>query len=231
MPNVSTNYRYLGEGPFDAKQYVNTFADLLKISSGAYNGMLVGVGVGDKRGLYYLNDKSVQDPVWDAPNTRDELNWHKLQTAEDINNLLELYVQTQEFAEVIDAKVEESVTNNSNIVSIYTLESNLNTLVAQIAQDDTATFTNLVESTNNLVAKLVDIDGTVVEAINSAIEAVIVALPVATEEKVGGIKSTTGNNNVTVDTDGVARIETVDVSTLVQPKGTRLVLNGGTANE
>jgi len=62
-----------------------------------------------------------------------------------------------------------------------------------------------------------------------AIEAATFTLGVATAEKLGGVKSASGDNKVAVAEDGVMSVATVNVSTLAQTAGDVLVLNGGSA--
>jgi hypothetical protein len=73
---------------------------------------------------------------------------------------------------------------------------------------------------------------TVAEAIAAAKQEAIDAIPTleaATADTLGGIKSATGDNKVTVDADGVASVASVNVNSLVQSTGTILVLDGGHA--
>jgi hypothetical protein len=75
---------------------------------------------------------------------------------------------------------------------------------------------------------------TVVAAIKAAKDEAIAAIPaleVATAEKLGGIKSSTGNNKVTVAEDGTASVETVNISSLIQTSDVVLILDGGKATD
>ena len=54
-------------------------------------------------------------------------------------------------------------------------------------------------------------------------------LEVATADKLGGVKSATGDNKVTVADTGVMSVATVNVNTLTQTAGDVLILNGGSA--
>ena len=77
-----------------------------------------------------------------------------------------------------------------------------------------------------------DETATVAEAIAAAKQEAIDAIPAleaATANTLGGIKSATGDNKVTVDADGVASVASVNVNSLVQSTDTILVLDGGHA--
>ena len=91
--DISTQYRYSGKGPFDAKQLVKTYADLInettwQSDSGsmiAYNGMIVAVWLdknedktlSDRNGIYFLFDPACTTTI-KKPNVTDDANWHKL---------------------------------------------------------------------------------------------------------------------------------------------------------
>ena len=51
----------------------------------------------------------------------------------------------------------------------------------------------------------------------------------ATTELVGGIKSSDAENEISVSEDGIASVNSLDVSKLENQTGTILVLNGGSA--
>ena len=54
-------------------------------------------------------------------------------------------------------------------------------------------------------------------------------IPVATADKLGLVKSSTGYNAVGVAEDGVMNVAKVSTTTLEVPEGDTLILNGGTA--
>jgi hypothetical protein len=99
---------------------------------------------------------------------------------------------------------------------------NTQTQVGALA-DDVA---KLINDTDTNSAKLNGISTTVIQAIEDAINAIPV-LEVATSEQLGGIKSSSGDNVVSVNEDGTASVNTVSVNSLVQNEGDILVLNGG----
>jgi hypothetical protein len=96
--NISSQYKYTGKGPFDAKSTVRTYAELLSLSTWqvtdgpntvitAYNGMIVAVWLNkadtSRNGLYFLYDPKVTS-VLVSPDVTDEANWHKLVEIEDL---------------------------------------------------------------------------------------------------------------------------------------------------
>ena len=56
-----------------------------------------------------------------------------------------------------------------------------------------------------------------------------IVIPVATADKLGLVKSSTGYNAVGVAEDGVMNVAKVSTTTLEVPEGDTLILNGGTA--
>lgn len=56
-----------------------------------------------------------------------------------------------------------------------------------------------------------------------------VNIPLASAAALGVVKSATGDNKVSVDTDGTMSVEAVNVSSLTQTAGEWLILNGGNA--
>lgn len=91
--DISTQYRYSGKGPFDAKQLVKTYAELKDEttwlsdsgSMTAYNGMIVAVWLdknedktlSDKNGIYFLFDPDCTSTL-KKPTVTDDKNWHKI---------------------------------------------------------------------------------------------------------------------------------------------------------
>ena len=55
------------------------------------------------------------------------------------------------------------------------------------------------------------------------------AIGVATSEKLGLVKSASGDNKVSVDADGIMSVSAVNVDSLTQTEGQELILNGGGA--
>lgn len=108
---------------------------------------------------------------------------------------------------------------------------NINNLIAYV-DENAGEIAELITATDANTAKLAGIDTTVVAAIQAAKEEAIAAIPaleVATAEKLGGVKSATGDNKVSVAADGVMSVATVNVNTLVQTSGDVLILDGGSS--
>ena len=72
-------------------------------------------------------------------------------------------------------------------------------------------------------------NGILVQA-NEYTDDAIAALPLATAEKAGLVKISTGMNKVSVETNGTMTVNQVSASSLFIPEGDELVLNGGKAN-
>lgn len=109
-------------------------------------------------------------------------------------------------------------------------------IAAWITDDNTGSAA-VVEDIAKHTAILAGIGGedqpaTVVAAIETAKNEAIAAIPaleVATADTLGGVKSATGDNKVTVAADGVMSVSSINVNTLTQTAGDVLILNGGTA--
>ena len=106
---------------------------------------------------------------------------------------------------------------------------NINNLIAYV-DENAGEIAELITETDANTAKLADITGTVGATIDAKIEAAKYTLEVATADKLGGVKSATGDNKVTVAEDGVMSVAAVNVNTLTQTTGDVLILNGGAAS-
>jgi hypothetical protein len=99
---ITSNYKYTGKGPVDAKQLVKTYTDMLSEatwlsdsgSNIAYNGMIVAVwldknedkSLSDKNGIYFLFDPNCTTTI-KKPDVTNEANWHRLDTTDLANSL------------------------------------------------------------------------------------------------------------------------------------------------
>jgi hypothetical protein len=94
---ISSQYKYKGRGPFDAKALVKTYADLLSVDTWtvdnilvAYNGMITAVWLNkedtSKNGIYFLFDVAVTTAL-KKPDVTNEANWHKLMELSDISEI------------------------------------------------------------------------------------------------------------------------------------------------
>ena len=93
---------------------------------------------------------------------------------------------------------------------------------------DTTGAAAMASDITSLKAKVDTGDKTVSEYVDDAIAA-IPDLVVATAETLGGVKSSTAENKVTVSTDGTMEVNSVNANKLVQTEGDILVLDGGRA--
>lgn len=58
----------------------------------------------------------------------------------------------------------------------------------------------------------------------------IVNIPIASEQNLGIVKSSTEQNNISVNIDGIMTVNSVNVNKLTQTDGEKLILNGGNAD-
>lgn len=98
--------------------------------------------------------------------------------------------------------------------------------------------------TNELLAKLngieagaeinviegIKFNGTTVTVGEDKVADIIYNLTIANTETLGGVKSATGENKISVAEDGTMEVNSVNVNKLTQDKDTMLVLNGGSAS-
>jgi prophage DNA circulation protein len=101
-------------------------------------------------------------------------------------------------------------------------------LIEHVQANGTAV-TGIITRLDGHDAKLAGIDSTVVDVIDSKIAAAAYALPVATVDALGGVKSSEAENGVAVAADGTMSVNNVNVNKLVQTEGEELILNGGSA--
>lgn len=205
MANISTQYLYTGKGPFDAKQSVQTLQKLLDPNSYGnypYNGMVVGVGLDsdqNNNGIYYLYDSSVKN-ARGTPDVTIRDNWHKLTDSNEV----QLTIQT--FKDEVDTTLTAVSNEIKDIEVTVTAFQNITTGIGDEG----------------------DIYLTVIDAIDKKIAANNNNLPIATADKVGGIKSNASENKLSVLTDGSAEVHSLNVNKLTQTEGDVLTLDGGT---
>ena len=145
------------------------------------------------------------------------------ETADSVARDLAAYISENNAAVLsLENKVGTAKAGEIPATGLFARIDNTQAQVNEVA-DIISEISVTVESTN---AKLNGISTTVVQAIEDAIQA-IPPLAAATAETLGGIKSGSGDNVVSVDSDGEASVKSVNVNTLSQDEGDVLILNGG----
>lgn len=240
--DISTQYRYSGKGPFDAKQLVKTYADLISEatwlsdsgSNTAYNGMIVAVWLdknedktlSNRNGIYLLFDPNCTSTI-KKPDVTKEANWHKLA---DASALSDVVASIENNAQAIAAEETARIAAIASIYNTNTDGTVTGLLAEEIARAKTAEQANvavisaLVGDDHNKtvrtiaseeVAKLVDTGDKTVSAYVSDRIAKLV-MPKASEE-------------VTMAEDGTLGLGEVSTDKFVQGSMT-LVLRGGDAS-
>ena len=234
---ISDQYKYKGQGPFDAKSLVKTYSDLTLQSTWlvdnklvAYNGMLVSVGLNktdpSKNGVYVLFDPSVTTALG-KPDVTNENNWHKLAELTDFSDIV------AKIASNTQAITAETAARIAAISAIYTPSVGetpaTGLLVEEITRASVAeqaiaeTLATLIgadsgkavrEITAEEIAKIVDTGNQTVSAYVSDQIAKLIQFKASTE--------------ITIDEDGTLGLGEVSTDKLVQGTQT-LVFNGGYA--
>lgn len=186
---IGTNYLYSGKGPFDVKQLVSKYADLVKketFGGYQYNGMVVGVAYNQSTdvntvGIYYLHDSTATSGFSPVDNTKEE-NWHKLGTVAELNAAKdELSTELQTALDEIEKKFKEY--DEAIEALTQTSTANSDALAALVAQDTGKSIRDITkaEIASQMIDRNTDLGGLVVR-IGSAEDAIK-----ALEENGGGI--------------------------------------------
>jgi hypothetical protein len=148
------------------------------------------------------------------------------ESADSVARDLAAYISENDAAVLsLENRVGTAKAGEVPATGLFARLENTQTQVDNIA-DDVA---KLLTDTDSNSAKLNGISTTVIQAIEDAINA-IPDLEVATSEQLGGIKSGSGDNTVSVDNDGIASVKTINVNTLSQSEGDTLILSGGSSD-
>lgn len=133
-----------------------------------------------------------------------------------------------------NAKIEEVVNQKINTENNEAI-SQLNTYKEEVRKelygdDETAEESRLdklekVGAQANVIEKISTPDGELAIDENKG-----VTLPIATAQKLGLVKSSTGENKIEVANDGTMSVHSLNVNKLTQTAGEYLILNGGGAN-
>lgn len=111
MANISTQYLYTGKGPFDSKMLVKSYNNLLSISQGAYNGMIVAVGLDSEpsnNGIYYLYDSTIKNAMG-TPDTTNRDNWKKICEITEIESVISRVTHLESIDYVDKAFLNEQI--------------------------------------------------------------------------------------------------------------------------
>ena len=195
---ITSQYKYKGRGPLDAKALVNTLVDLTKETTWqnndgmntAYNGLIVTVGLdntgegdkkGAKNGVYYLRDNTVTT-IFTPPDVTKESNWHKLAEESKVTTLIETVQQNVSYVSARLAAAEDSIKTLQDITSSNTsspeaLETvnkaitNLQELTGDKTKGNEALYSSLTElqsAVNSATASAADAMGVAATALGKA---------------------------------------------------------------
>lgn len=132
--STSTQYKFTGAGPLDAKSLVKTYADLINLNTWctsdgiftAYNGMIVAVWLNlidtSKNGIYFLHDENVTTGRG-KPDVTNEKNWHKLGAITDMPGLSE---QISARIDVLEGKITTVEEEVNDLQEVKTEVGNFN---------------------------------------------------------------------------------------------------------
>ena len=167
---------------------------------------------------------------WIVPSTEtvDGLQTAVAGLQSDVTSIYQIINGTGEGS--VDNKIEtaindfmSTVTDNEKIDTVkelidYVAEhgEEVTTIVSKLDTIEEGAQVNTIES--------IKIGDTVLDATEKA-----VAIPVATADNYGVVKSATGANKVNINSDGTMSVNKVDINSIVVPKDEEVVLNGGNA--
>jgi hypothetical protein len=149
----------------------------------------------------------------------DSIEGRSSESADSVARALEAY-KSENDAAVLSLETRVG-TAKAGEVAATGLFAKVDSVADEVAQ--------IIKNTDENIAKLNDITSAVQE-LEEAIQAIPV-LEVATSENLGGIKSGSGDNVVSVNDEGIAAVSTVNVNSLSQDAGDILILNGGSTSE
>jgi hypothetical protein len=169
--------------------------------------------------------------------TKDEVNTKVNEKA----NSADVYTKSEADKAIADAVKSATGGESASdvLIALNNYKKAVNTEVwgSESIEDDAFTSTpsridNLAEKVDALekvgsqanVIESITIDGTALPIENKA-----VALPGATADKMGLVKSSSDENQISVSADGTMAVNSVNVNKLVQTDGEYLILNGGGA--
>ena len=235
---ISDQYKYKGQGPFDAKALVKTYADLITQSTWlvdnkltAYNGMIVSVGLNKadstKNGVYVLFDPSVTTALG-KPDVTNENNWHKLAELTDFSDIVaKIASNTQAIADETSARITAvsalyAPGTDSTPASGILAEEITRALAAEQAIADTLAILIGTDSGKTVREIAVDEIAKIIDIGDQTISAYI-------SDQIARLVQFKASAEITIDEDGTLGLGEVSTDKLVQGNKT-LVFSGGHAN-
>lgn len=145
-----------------------------------------------------------------------------------------------ELVDYIDKHGKEAVDMATSIQDLYSLVSDASTAIAGKVDKEEGKGLSSNDFSDDLLTKLesiqegaqvnavekVSVGGTILDIVNKVID-----IPVATADRAGVVKSSTGANKVNISNSGEMSVNKVSVNSLFVPIGDELVLDGGGASK
>jgi hypothetical protein len=126
-------------------------------------------------------------------------------------------------------KVEASSTNGN--IKINGVETTIYALEGEVySADDKSKLAGIEAGAEVNTIESIKFNGNTVTIDEDKIANITYELPVATTAILGGVKSSTAENKVSVDADGIMEVNSLNTNKLVQTAGEWLILNGGNAS-
>lgn len=219
---LSAIYRYSGS--------VETYAELPTDLTDADTdiGKTYNVKKADKtHGIKAGDNVAWTGTDWDV--LAGEVDLTAYSTTEQMNAELAKKVDAVEGSRLItEAEAEKIAAAEPNVIgSVDTTQFNIDDskklTLLDIAMDKVTGLSDALAARDNKIES-VKVAGTALTITDKAVD-----VPLATADAAGVIKSSTAENEISVNDQGVASVTTVNVSKLVQTKGDRIILNGGTS--
>lgn len=219
---LSAVYRYSGSVETYAElptDLTNTDADIGKTYNVKKADKTHGVKAGD--------NVAWTGTAWDV--LAGEVDLTAYSTTEQMNAELAKKVDAVAGSRLItEAEAERIAAAEPNVIgSVDTAQFNIDEskklTLLDIAMEKVTGLSDALAARDNKIES-VKVAGTALAITDKAVN-----IPLATADAAGVIKSSTAENEISVSDQGVASVTTVNVSKIVQTKGDRIILNGGTS--
>ncbi len=167
---------------------------------------------------------------WVVPSTKtvDELKDTVAGLQSDISSLQEIVNGTGENS--VDAKIDSAINEFAAAISDDGTVNTLKELIDYVSEhgkEVTAIITKLETIEEN--AQVNVIEGLSIDGVAIELKDKVADIPVASLDKLGVVKSSTGANKVNIAKDGTMSVNKVDINSIVVPMDEEVVLNGGNA--